>query len=103
MAEPWEGYCDDEVGEKGQLLLTVHGWAKDIEPWVRKVADRSGQRVDWYYLGSVAHVLVLGDVEAAARAARDLEGELVSVPVPDHHPRRAQYGNVQPRILKRFA
>ena len=101
--EASDGVCDAEVAESGTLLLTLYGWAKDIEPWVQKVAARSGQKVDWHYQGGVAHILVLGDPAAAIAAVDELEGELVAVPVPDHHPRKAQYGNVVPRIVRRFS
>lgn len=69
--------CDQEVFENGASLLAIDGWAKDVEPWVQRVAEQSGQRVDWHYSGGRAHVLVLGDHAAATRAAQELAPELI--------------------------
>lgn len=97
------GDCDREIFDKGVSLLAIDGWAKDIEPWVKKVAVRSGQRVDWHYSGGIAHVLVLGDFNRAMAAVNELESELLSVPVPEDHPRFREYqGRNPPLILRRF-
>lgn len=63
--------CDDEVFKRGVPLLladTFRCGAAGFELWVQRVAQESGQRVDWHYSGGVAHVLVLGD-HALAKAA----------------------------------
>jgi hypothetical protein len=61
--------CDEEVFRHGVSLLAIDGRANDVEPWVQKVAARSGQKVDWHYTGGVAHVLVLGDHAKAMQAS----------------------------------
>jgi hypothetical protein len=53
--------CDAEVFQKGVSLAALDARSVHAEPWVRAVAERSGQRVDWHYSGGIAHVLVLGD------------------------------------------
>lgn len=55
------GRCDDEVFKNGKSLAALDARSKAAEAWVREVAAKSGQRVDWHYSGGVAHVLVLGD------------------------------------------
>lgn len=95
--------CDREVFEKGVPLVVIDGWAKDVEPWVQKVAARSGQRVDWHYSGGRAQVLVLGDHEKALAAARALEPELMFVPVSPDHPRFKEYVGRHPSIICWFA
>lgn len=69
--------CDQEVFDKGQSLAAIDGRSKDVNPWVEKVAQESGQRVDWHYSGGVAHVLVLGDHAKALETAKRLAPELV--------------------------
>ncbi len=71
--------CDQDVFKNGQSLLAIDGWAKDIEPWVQRVAAHSGQAVDWHYSGGVAHVLVLGDFAKAMASVDALASELVWV------------------------
>lgn len=62
--------CDDEVFKKGQSLAALDARSTDAEAWVREVAAKSGQRVDWHYSGGIAHVLVLGDHAKALEAAK---------------------------------
>jgi hypothetical protein len=85
--------CDAEVFAKGEPLLAMDGWAEDVEPWVQKVAKRSGQRVDWHYSGGVAQVLVLGDRAKAMRAVDELESDLALVNTRDER---------QPHIMRRY-
>lgn len=72
--------CDSEVFAKGAPLLLADtgavGGAAMFEKWVQRVAEVSGQRVDWHYSGGVAQVLVLGDHAKATEAARGLGPEL---------------------------
>ena len=66
--------CDREVWEKGVAVLVTHtfdSWT--IENWVKKVAETSGQRVDWSWMGGRAVIRALGDIGAVYRA---LEAEL---------------------------
>ncbi len=98
--------CDQEVFDKGVSLLAIDGWAKDVEPWVQKVAAKSGQRVDWHYSGGIAHVLVLGDVDKAMQAVDELEKELVWNDSDEPRFAKDQKNPIHrrnPRILQRFA
>jgi hypothetical protein len=64
--------CDSEVFKKGQSLAAVDARSAAAQKWVEKVAEKSGQRVDWHYSGGVAHVLVLGDHAKALAVAQEM-------------------------------
>lgn len=72
--------CDRDVFKNGTPLLAATtgpvGGAALFETWVQRVAKDSGQCVDWHYSGGIAQVLVLGDVDAALRAAVALRNGL---------------------------
>jgi len=60
--------CDREVYERGTLALVTHLDSKDMEAWVVKVREESGQRVDWHFSGGRACVYFLGDAERVRAA-----------------------------------
>lgn len=69
--------CDSELFNWGEHVYTITGPdAEAVEKWVKQVAERSGQRVDWHNSGERAHVKALGDLDAVRRAINELEGEL---------------------------
>lgn len=96
------GSCDKEVFDSGRSVCSVDGWANDVEPWVQKVAARSGQRVDWHYSNGRANVLYIGDYQAVRRAVEALTSELIGRVIrifpPDapglHRPRSAPLQDV---------
>lgn len=92
--------CDREVFDNGVSLLAIDGWAKDVEPWVQKIAKHSGQRVDWHYSGGVAHVLVLGDHAKAMASVDALAKELVWVDTDEERFKGSERRN--PRIMRRY-
>jgi hypothetical protein len=56
--------CNPEVFKKGQSILiadTYECGAERFEEWVKLIAKRSGQPVDWHYSGGRANMLYLGD------------------------------------------
>jgi hypothetical protein len=60
--------CDQEIFQKGRHVGMLAGPGSNaIERWVRGVAERSGQRVDWHFFGGRANVLCIGDIDAARR------------------------------------
>lgn len=69
--------CDKNVFEKGLGICIVDGHVDDIEAWVQKVAQRSGQRMDWHYAVGRAHVLYIGDYQAVRGAVEALAPALV--------------------------
>jgi hypothetical protein len=65
--------CDQAVYEDGTPIFetdTIRSFK--IEPWVQKIAARSGQKVDWHWAGGRAIVLALGDVGKAREALASL-------------------------------
>ena len=65
--------CDPEVYEHGTTIFLTHTLrSADVEAWVRKAAELSGQRIDWRWACGRAEVLVLGDAVKAQRALCDL-------------------------------
>lgn len=66
--------CDPDVFRNGATLFVTHTIrSADLEPWVRSVAARSGQRVDWHFIGGLAAVKVLGDFDRAREALAELK------------------------------
>lgn len=68
--------CNQEVYENGEAICHFHASAAVTEPWVRKVAAESGQRVDWHYMAGRATVRYLGDRERVRSAVERLKPEL---------------------------
>lgn len=60
--------CDTEIYEKGEPVAIITGSRADIESFVQRIASRSGQRVDWHYVGGRAVVKVLGDAHSVRDA-----------------------------------
>jgi hypothetical protein len=46
-----------------------------MERWVKQVAARSGQRVDWHFIAGRANVLALGDLARVRAAIAELMPE----------------------------
>ncbi len=61
--------CDPDVFANGVPIFVTHTIRSvQIEPWVRKMREQSGCRIDWHMAGGRAIVLALGDVEKARAA-----------------------------------
>ena len=60
---PTPPQCDSEVFKNGESVFVTDTIPSNaMEGWVRKVAELSGQRVDWHFFGGRANVLALGDI-----------------------------------------
>jgi hypothetical protein len=69
--------CDPEVYRDGELILhTQNIDYHDMEAWVRRVAEESGQRVDWHPTGGSPCVLALGDLAKVRETVLRLLPEL---------------------------
>jgi hypothetical protein len=56
--------CDPKVFKHGTcVFVTTTIPSNAMEEWVRKVAELSGERVDWHFAAGRACVLALGDLE----------------------------------------
>lgn len=67
--------CDAEIYEKGECVFVGHGPSNAVERWVKRIAELSGQRVDWHYVGGRAVVLVLGDTEKVRKTiSKNMQG-----------------------------
>lgn len=64
--------CDPEVFSKGHVVCHFHAEADVTEAWVRKVAEESGQRVDWSYFAGYAGVKFIGDEQRVRSAVEKL-------------------------------
>ena len=64
--------CDLDILKRGSVVFVGDTLPSNaMERWVKRVAELSGQRVDWHFLGGYARVLALGDlhrVEVAIKA-----------------------------------
>lgn len=68
--------CDKEIYEKGEHVFTTHTIPSNaMEEWVKKVAERSGQRVDWHFVAGRAVVKALGDISKVKQAIQELKPE----------------------------
>ena len=68
--------CDPDIYENGTTVLVTHSMKdKAIEGWVKKVAEQSGQPVDWFWLGGRAIVRTTGDVATVRKTMYDLQEE----------------------------
>ncbi len=66
--------CDDELHKRGEHIATI--WdlkPAQIEEAVKNAAVKSGQKIDWHYLGGRACVRALGQDLYSARLHLGLE------------------------------
>lgn len=68
--------CDEEVYRNGEIVCTFHASKAVTEEWVKKIAEISGQRVDWHYVGGYAVVKYLGKRAPVVRAVEAHKDEL---------------------------
>jgi hypothetical protein len=93
--------CDPEVMRKGATVM-LEGrnpgrW--EVEAWVKKVAQESGQQVDWHYAAGWVHVLALGDIEAVAATITRLKPEYYAACQKEEDEMWASLGRPNPRAL----
>ncbi|MCX6746147.1 MAG: hypothetical protein NTX00_03990 [Candidatus Parcubacteria bacterium] len=68
--------CDPKVYKKGIHVFTTHSIPSEkIEEWVKKIAQQSGQKVDWHYFAGRAIVKALGNIEKVRAAIKELMPE----------------------------
>lgn len=68
--------CDPEIEKKGTVVLTTHSVPScATERWVKKVAEQSGQRVDWGFVGGAIVIKALGDLDKVLETMRELKME----------------------------
>lgn len=71
-----EEKCDPTVYEIGTVVfLTNTIRTKRMEPWIRNVRARSGQPVDWHWIGGRAVVKAMGDLDKVREAIIALRAE----------------------------
>ncbi len=66
--------CEEEVYKKGNCVFMGHPEipTEKMEEWVKKVAEISGQKVDWHRIGGHCRVLALGDLNKVHDAIKQL-------------------------------
>jgi hypothetical protein len=63
--------CDYDIFHSGKIVYQTNGVSSNrMEGWVRKVAEESGQRVDWHFVAGWAIVKMLGDIDAVDAAIK---------------------------------
>jgi len=56
--------CDKNIFQNGIVVMVTHTIpALDLEIWVRKIAEESGQQVDWHYVGGRAVIKAIGNID----------------------------------------
>jgi hypothetical protein len=59
--------CDPDILKNGKPVFMTHSIPSNaMEGWVKMVAEKSGQKVDWHFVGGRAVVLTTGDVGVVA-------------------------------------
>lgn len=68
--------CDPKIFTEGvQVFVTDTIPSNAMEGWVRQVAEKSEQPVDWHFAYGRAEVLALGDVDRVRIAVQELMPE----------------------------
>jgi len=69
--------CDKKVFEKGTSVFDGHPSipTEEMEKWVKRVAELSKQKVDWYPAGGNRIVRALGDIDRVKQAIAFLKPE----------------------------
>lgn len=70
--------CDEEIFKSGEGICSFHARTFIAEPWVARVREESGQRVDWHMSGGMCNVLFIGDYGRVRAAVEKLLPELVA-------------------------
>ena len=61
--------CDQEVYDKGEVVFITNTIrSARMEEWVQKIAQDSGQRVDWHQFAGRPVMKALGDLHAVRKA-----------------------------------
>ena len=70
--------CQDDIFKNGHTVFVIHHQLKSeyIEVWVKEVAKRSGEKVDWHYSGGHANILGMGDFEKIRNTIKEMLPEL---------------------------
>lgn len=68
--------CNQEIFNKGECVFITHTIpSNELEKWVKKIAEKSGQPVDWHYCGGRARILALGDISKVSCSMKELMPE----------------------------
>jgi hypothetical protein len=68
--------CNREVFAHGTCVFVTSTIPSNaMEGWVQKIAELSGERVDWHFAAGRARVLALGDLEKVRAAILLLHAE----------------------------
>jgi hypothetical protein len=69
MSELNPDRCNQEIFDHGEHVFTIGDVsAQWINKWVSLVAAKSGQKVDWFYIGGRAAVMAMGDINRVRSA-----------------------------------
>ncbi len=68
--------CNKEIFNEGEFICMTNSIPSNaMEGWVKKIAEVSGQPVDWHFAGGRARVLALGDIGKVKEAVIELKDE----------------------------
>lgn len=71
--------CDRDLWKHGTHIMTIADLpSKEIENWVVKIREESGQHVDWHYVGGRACVRFLGDEKKVRATIQKHLSEIIS-------------------------
>ena len=93
--------CNEDVYAKGSLVFmthTIRSW--HIENWVRKVAERSGQPVDWHFVAGRACVKALGDLDKVREALAHFKPEHDKLYLEAHESSKELLGYTDDQIMR---
>ena len=68
--------ASQELLDNGTTVLTSHSVPPNAtEAWVKKVAMKSGQQVDWGFIGGRIRIFAMGDLDKVLLTMRELKAE----------------------------
>jgi len=83
--------CNSKVYKKGVHIFTTHSIsAEKIDEWVKKIAQKSGQKVDWHYFGGRAIIKALGNIDKVRATIKELLPEHDQLMAESVGPERAK-------------
>lgn len=69
--------CNKKIYEHGKIILITAGIPSNaFDKWVMKIAEASGQPVDWHFAAGHAVVFALGDLKKVRKALEEHRTDL---------------------------
>jgi len=89
-----DSQCNPEVYKHGKAVCLINSIeSEDIETWVRKLAKKTKQKMDWAWVGGRAVVRTLGDVPEAQKVVEAMKFEINELGRKQWEPQGSDFGS----------